>query len=742
MNFTKTDIDKLKQHFLAKLGGVMQGHIKVDKNETYDLGTSEKRWRTIYAKEIIADSVDGGGGSGGNAETVDGFHASANAMPNELLPLSSLGVFPKETYHLAILTDGSRSLMGNLDVGGGFRVDNVDLDAHVHNGQPGMGMQIDHRDLLANDSDVHPQYAMKATDEIITGNWMFTDIEDRSVGWKFEPATKAIVALPFNLRMIAGASATEIQVGPNSEILTHVDGSDIFQRVGLDADSITLSGSDPDFRLWSGAVNPLSANFTLAKDGSIRASKGTIGGWGIYSDRLEGTYTKLLSGGELWMGTGSASGSVRDYVVLSAVDPSKWRLWAGHDNPQYAPFKVNRWGQVHMGDAFVTGTMRSTNYVSGEAGWQIGADGKAIFHDILASGRIETVVFSERKMSVMSGTFYISDAAALKAAMSDTDDFIIVDNDVFSQSDILYIKSVTSVAVPGGFETTSVDEYMKVVSASEQLAEDQWKFMVVRDLAGTGKYAYKIGDSFVRKGNSTTARPMEPLASGDEAGAYGAYQPGGSGSSIEGGWLVLEGTRGVGPYFAVARRRGPLYNQFDEVVRIGNLQGIAVLEEGRPDNNPFYGAFVGDAAAYWAYDPEVGLRIKTRSGSTAIDENGILTDQFTMALGDSLPAYVEDHCAFYFNKPVGELPRLSLVMEIGGVQETIDRVGDMSLAQFDLDADGILDHARNADVAPWGGITGKPATYAPSAHTHLIAQITDYTPFDPDEIIGQMWLFS
>ena len=205
---------------------------------------------------------------------------------------------------------------------------------------------------------------------------------------------------------------------------------------------------------------------------------------------------------------------------------------------------------------------------------------------------------------------------------------------------------------------------------------------------------------------------------------------------------MLEGARDNGPYFAVARRRGPLYNQFDDVVRIGNLQGIAALAEGRPNNNPFYGAFVGDAAAYWAYDPDMGLRIKTRSGATAIDDSGILTDQFTLATGDAEPGYVEDHAAFYFYKPTNELPRIMLKMEIGGVQETIQRIGNMSLDEFDLDDDGVIDHAEHADTVPWAGVSNPPATYAPSAHQHVMADITDYAPFDPDDIIGQVWLFS
>jgi hypothetical protein len=241
-------------------------------------------------------------------------------------------------------------------------------------------------------------------------------------------------------------------------------------------------------------------------------------------------------------------------------------------------------------------------------------------------------------------------------------------------------------------------------------------------------------------GNAAQARDMVSLASGDDDGAYGAYQPGGSGSSIEGGWLVLEGARGYGPYFGVARRRGPLYNQFDEVVRIGNLQGIAPLMVGRTDSNPFYGAFVGDAAAYWAYDPDGGLRIKTRSGATAIDETGITSDQFSIATADDIPTYTEDRAHIYLTKPSDGAPRLSVKMEVNGVQSFIDRIGNMTLSDFDADADGIIDLAENANSAPWAGITGKPATYAPSAHQHQASDILSLPEFDSSQISARQWM--
>ena len=49
--------------------------------------------------------------------------------------------------------------------------------------------------------------------------------------------------------------------------------------------------------------------------------------------------------------------------------------------------------------------------------------------------------------------------------------------------------------------------------------------------------------------------------------------------------------------------------------------------------------------------------------------------------------------------------------------------GDMTKAVYDVNGDGISDHAALSDTAPWTGITGKPTSFAPSVHasTHLAA---------------------
>ncbi len=51
-------------------------------------------------------------------------------------------------------------------------------------------------------------------------------------------------------------------------------------------------------------------------------------------------------------------------------------------------------------------------------------------------------------------------------------------------------------------------------------------------------------------------------------------------------------------------------------------------------------------------------------------------------------------------------------------------VGDMLKSIYDTDNDGKVDRAEAADSVPWNGVTGKPSTFPPSSHTHIISNIT------------------
>ena len=50
--------------------------------------------------------------------------------------------------------------------------------------------------------------------------------------------------------------------------------------------------------------------------------------------------------------------------------------------------------------------------------------------------------------------------------------------------------------------------------------------------------------------------------------------------------------------------------------------------------------------------------------------------------------------------------------------------GDMSKATYDSNSNGKVDGAETADAVAWTGVTGKPTSFAPSAHNHPTSEIT------------------
>lgn len=53
--------------------------------------------------------------------------------------------------------------------------------------------------------------------------------------------------------------------------------------------------------------------------------------------------------------------------------------------------------------------------------------------------------------------------------------------------------------------------------------------------------------------------------------------------------------------------------------------------------------------------------------------------------------------------------------------------GDMLKATYDTTNNGKVDMAEVAEAVAWTGVSGKPATFPPSAHTHVAAGISDST---------------
>jgi len=95
------DVKGLKTHFVSKKGGIISGEFTPAEADTHDLGRSDKRWDTIYCKTLVAEE-GGGGGEGGNADTVDGYDAAGNPLPENLLALDPQAIFPITVYPSAL----------------------------------------------------------------------------------------------------------------------------------------------------------------------------------------------------------------------------------------------------------------------------------------------------------------------------------------------------------------------------------------------------------------------------------------------------------------------------------------------------------------------------------------------------------------------------------------------------------------------------------------------------------------
>jgi len=643
MALTQQDIDRLRSYFVSKTGGIVQGELTPDLDETHNLGRAEQKWDTIYAREVISDSISTPGGGGfGNADSVDGYHATQVPTADTILPLSPQADYPISVYPQALLKDGTRALEGNLAVVASATIDGVDVGAHTHTGVGSSGAQMTHANLLGLAADDHSQYTQRAQDEIVTGDWAFTSLQDRTAGWQFLPDTYQFKALAGNMLFTTSKSPdiAKLEVGGNNEIVIYDDDDpNTYIRVGVDNNTLFLSGTDATYRMWAGNAVAASAPFRVEADGSIYSIAGEIAGWTISATKISKNNMDLDSAGKIIAGTGD------DTISLDATDAT-WRIWAGNAVAANAPFRVNKTGQLYMNDGFVSGTLKSTNFISGTQGFSLDSSGLAEFNEIIARGRLQAVVFAEAAIGVASGKLMITDGAVLSEDMPDTQDYFVVDAPVFQPNDIIRLK-------PDALR----DEWMRIAAPYEIVANG-YKYFVVRELNSAeptyaGPYDFSSGESVARQGTAEQTAFAGPLSAGETGLEYGEFQPAGSAALTGGGFLILEGSREFGPYFGVVARYGPVYDQLLDVVRIGNLNGILdyTVEE--------WGAFFGDANQYMAYDQTLGLRIEFSGGAvdTSIDAAGLTTEILALEKQTVAPTYTDQQARIWYEIDGGK-PRI------------------------------------------------------------------------------------
>lgn len=92
---------------------------------------------------------------------------------------------------------------------------------------------------------------------------------------------------------------------------------------------------------------------------------------------------------------------------------------------------------------------------------------------------------------------------------------------------------------------------------------------------------------------------------------------------------------------------------------------------------------------------------------------GLEKDISTLAIGEL--GYCEDTKKLYIGTKTGNV-----------LLAAAQAIGDMFKTIYDTNNNGKVDIAEVADKTPWNGITDKPSTFPPSAHTHTKEQIPNF----------------
>lgn len=213
-----------------------------------------------------------------------------------------------------------------------------------------------------------------------------------------------------------------------------------------------------------------------------------------------------------------------------------------------------------------TGVIESNNYSANVSGFIVSAN-LIEAQNIKARGALQGVSFQYDVVSAVGGQLMVSNSDVIATDMTAADNSTLTTqgNSTFSVNDLLILRSNAGSGIQ--------EEWMRVTNAGSAPT-----YTVTRDLAGTyaanSNPAWKKGTAVIKQGVS------------DGAAAY------------SGGWLRLIGQGTNSPFYSVYARTGIAYNNFSEICRLGNLNGIG------PFVADTYGIFIGNYATgkYLTYD--------------------------------------------------------------------------------------------------------------------------------------------
>ena len=193
------------------------------------------------------------------------------------------------------------------------------------------------------------------------------------------------------------------QIDPSGTIYSsatfiHGDGQ---ISLGLSPNILKLDGVHPTHRFWIGAVLPADASFSVTANGEVNATAGYIGGWQIERDRFS---------------SDDGNAYIRSDVPeigLEATAFGATGIWLGKDGGTYKFYAGNTNTFISWDGAAlnVRGTVQSSGFVSGSAGWQIKYDGDAEFNNVIIRGTIKAAVFEYGEIQANAGTIGIFKSA-------------------------------------------------------------------------------------------------------------------------------------------------------------------------------------------------------------------------------------------------------------------------------------------------------------------------------------------
>ena len=264
-----------------------------------------------------------------------------------------------------------------------------------------------------------------------------------------------------------------------------------------------------------------SSNFNVKASGDITGSQvlfegGTIGGLTIAGDNLSaGNSYKISSSQDVNDDVSFISSSEFKVSADGRITGSQVKF----DGGTIAGWNINS-DNLQGGSLILSkdGSMRSSNYVSDFSGWIISAEdnGFAEFENVKVRGTLATTTFEKESVNAVGGQLFVANSTTITgSAVGASDTTMSVENmSGFAEGEVLISKKVTNT----GFTT----EYIKVNSASfdGDVSKDEFygRIMVDRAIGQSpppGTDSGSVGDP---PGAGVAYEPGQVLASTGKIG--------------------------------------------------------------------------------------------------------------------------------------------------------------------------------------------------------------------------------